>query len=367
VTTQANSLYSFVLPLAALLSVIIVASASLAGSPLARLLGCRPFVKMGNVSYPLYLVHWPIVVLVHGTALRVVGMVAAAVALQHLTTRKWLHLSLSIRRVLASTAVLALVGFFVPLTSASAIRSANGSAAGSSAAPAASGTSAADGSVDAAAHLSILVIGDSTGDFIGRALAERPDVTVTNISRHGCPMFLDDSIIAQLKPDGPFRTWKGHNEGLYDCDWPHFIGEVTPPFDVVVIAFGPTMLPTYRVGGSATDVTKPEWRRFITDLVLATQALLNKHAPRIVWLTSPVSQPPPSAPTTLYWTDPARADAWNEVERDVAARTGGEVIDFASWLLAQPDHESFRPDGTHLGTAGSLPASTWILDQLRHP
>jgi peptidoglycan/LPS O-acetylase OafA/YrhL len=361
VTTESPRLYSLVLPLSALLSVTVVASASLARSPLARLLGSRPFVVVGNVSYPLYLVHWPIVVLVQGTAVRVVAMVGAAVALQHLTTRKWVHVSLSIRRVLASTAVLAMVGFFVPVTSANASRS------GPDPAVAGSAGSAGGSAGGPAGGLSILVVGDSTGDFIGRALAERPGVTVTNISRHGCPMFLDDSVVTQLKPDGAFRTWKGHNEGAYDCDWKHFIDEAKSPFDVVLLAFGPTMLPTYRVGDAATDVTQPEGRRFITDLVLAAQAILVPKAPRIVWLTAPVSQPPPSAPSTLYWTDPTRADAWNDVEREVAARTGGEVIDFSTWLLAQPDHETFRPDGTHLGGPGAVPVSTWILDQLQHP
>jgi hypothetical protein len=110
-------------------------------------------------------------------------------------------------------------------------------------------------------------------------------------------------------------------------------------------------------------VTEPAGRAFLLDAVLAARARLTG-AGRVVWVTTPVSQPPPGNATSWYWAEPDRADAWNEVQRKAAKRTGGEVLDFASWLLAQPAPETFRPDGTHLRGANAPIAAAWVRERL---
>jgi peptidoglycan/LPS O-acetylase OafA/YrhL len=353
VKTDARSLYSVALPACTVLSVIVIASACIAGSPLARLLQARPCVLVGDRSYAAYLVHWPIIVLVHDMTTRVVLIVAATSALHQVETFKRLKSALSIRRVLLGLAAVAgAVGLVSPMVASAS--------AGKPVLPAGSSSeTVVDG-----APLSIVVFGDSTGDYLAQELAKLPSLQVTNLSLQGCPMLLDDTVKVQLRPDGGYETWKTTGARVDECAWSaRFAG--APQADVVLLMFGPTMMANYRVGTENTDVTQPLGRKFLADGVAQMQAQVATHGPRLVWLTAPVSQPPPGALNDWYWDIAPRADSWNDVQRQIAKSTGGEVIEFGAWLLAQPDPQLFRPDGTHLRGPGAPIAANWLAEQLR--
>jgi peptidoglycan/LPS O-acetylase OafA/YrhL len=353
VTTDARNLYSLSLPLCTVLSVVVIASAHVTGSPLARVLQARPCVVVGDLSYAAYLVHWPIIVFVQGMATRAVLIVIATVALHQVETFRWLKDALSIRRVLFGlAAVAAAVGFVSPMATASARK------------PAVPAESAPTETVVAGPPLSIVVFGDSTGDYLAQELAKLPSLNVTNLSLQGCPMLLDDTVKVQLRPDGGYETWKTTGARVDECAWSTRFA-AAPQADVVLLMFGPTMMANYRVGTENTDVTEPLGRKFLADAVKEMHTQVAVHGPRVVWLTAPVSQPPPGALTDWYWDSAKRADAWNDLQREIASSTGNEVIDFAGWLLAQTDPQLFRPDGTHLRGAGAPTAANWLAEKLR--
>lgn len=130
----------------ALLSALAIASLVLGGH-CSRFLGSKPLVRIGRISYGLYLIHWPLFVFlsparthVHGLALaslRIVTSVAAAMATYHLFELRirQRHLLTTPRRAfaamaLASSALLvaAVVGVPRPTFSISAQMLADGSA-----------------------------------------------------------------------------------------------------------------------------------------------------------------------------------------------------------------------------------------------
>jgi peptidoglycan/LPS O-acetylase OafA/YrhL len=354
VTTQTSSLHSVVLPLCTVLSVIIIASATMRGSPLARALGIRPLVAIGNISYAVYLVHWPIIVLVRGTTTRVGLIALAALALHHAANHDRLRRRLSVRAAVASTAAVAVL----------AVSLSNPTVAAAKDPLVERPLPQPTLPVPVPITLSISVIGDSTGDYLAQSLALLPGVTVHNHSLQGCPMLLDDSLAVQLDPNGPYETWQSHGKSPHTCSWETNLAAV-PPADVLLVMFGPTMMANYRLGGTDTNVTQPAGSQFIFDSVLATQTRIADRAPRTVWITTPVSKPPAGAPTTWFWADPQRAAAWNAIQRSAANQTGTEVLDFADWLLDQPSPETFRPDGTHLRGDNAVKAAAWVLERLR--
>src|SRR4029077_12025526 len=80
-TVEDGRLYSVVLPGVAVLSCLLIVSAVRPGTRLARLMSRRPLVVIGRLSYAIYLVLWPVDVLVAATGQRLVltAVLAAAV------------------------------------------------------------------------------------------------------------------------------------------------------------------------------------------------------------------------------------------------------------------------------------------------
>jgi hypothetical protein len=384
VTVSDGNLYTYVLPGVAALSCLLVLAACRPTTRLARVMSWSPLVVIGRMSYAIYLVHWPIDALVGDTFNRLALTALLASALHFVIERPTGRL----RPVIAIAPVavvssLVLVGCSLPsghgnvatastlppLTTVSVgtavpvatTLAAPTSSAASSTAPTTTSTTAAP------RPPRVLVVGDSTGEFFGDALARRPEIDVTNAARRGCPLLDGDDVPVQLRRATDFKPWPEQTGETHDCNWAHYLPDEPGGFDVAVIVAGPTMTPTYRLGpGHDVHVGDPQADAWMSASLTRLVAELQKHAAAVVWLTAPASEATYGVGTRddWYWTSSSRTDAWNSLQRTIAAQTGGSVIEFAQWFYAQPDHDSYRPDGSHLEGAGADLSAAYVTSAL---
>jgi len=93
VPVSSPMLHTLVLPATSVLGCILIVAVTTGGSTLRQLLSSRPMVQVGRLSYAIYLVHWPVVVFVHGTAARLAAIVVTTAALHVVVERPALQLS----------------------------------------------------------------------------------------------------------------------------------------------------------------------------------------------------------------------------------------------------------------------------------
>jgi peptidoglycan/LPS O-acetylase OafA/YrhL len=387
-------LYTFVLPAVAAVSCVLIVTACHPSTRLARVLSWPPLVVIGRLSYAIYLVHWPVDVLVGSTSDRLVLTAALAAALHYVVERPTCRLRpvLAIGPV-AAVSSLVLVGCTLPngrsgpatttlppLPAASQVAPHSRPVATTTSTPASSSATspstppaasvAATSSTSPARRPRVLVVGDSTGEFLGDALSRRPEIDVTNAARRGCPLLDVDDIPVQLRRSTEFKSWPAQTGETHDCNWGHYLPDMPGGFDLAVVVAGPTMTPTYRLApGHDVHVGDPEADAWLSASLTRLAGELQRHASSVVWLTAPASEATYGVGTTddWYWTSRERTDAWNALQRAVAAQTGGTVIEFANWFYEQPDHDSYRPDGSHLeGQGADLSAAYMTTELLTH-
>jgi len=434
VPVSSPMLHTLVLPATSVLGCILIVAVTTGGSTLRQLLSSRPMVQVGRLSYAIYLVHWPVVVFVHGTAARLAAIVVTTAALHVVVERP--ALQLSPRRAFAPAMAisgLTIIGVAIGQTapaqaqasgftgphSVGTVRSVQATSsvpthaldnsAGDGVpgprgamptppadhvgtvvgAPATASTPTPDPSaarstpelsaasaasaplpapLPAIEPLRVLVLGDSTGDFLAAALATVPGLEVVDAARRGCPILDDDNLRVQLTKGGEYRHWVDFTNVDYACDWRTYLPALPTDFDVVLVVAGPTMTPTYRApNGKGPDlrVDQPAGAAWFADAVARFGEAVASHGRTTVWLTAPSSQTiHGGSRADWYWTSTTRTAAWNELLSAQAARSAAVLVDFASWFNAEPDHDSFRPDGSHLEGHGAEVAAAYVADQL---
>ena len=348
--------YSGALTLFAGLSVVCLIAAVQAG-PVRSFLSAPPLVRVGEVSYGLYLIHWPVIVWLNSdrldlrpTALFVVQVVATVI----LTLMSYWLIEQPIRRrkVLLSTRW-ALSSFVVAVVGTVVLASAILASATSEVdttpevlvtiAPTTTvDNTAVPTRVDRTGPLSVLVIGDSTAENIATALAQASDGSLGVISGGvlGCPLLK----VAQV------RDRKDSQQDVSYCpDNERLVHDHVSEVDAIVVIAGVANQWAYQYAGSDVWV-EPDSARYKADLDKFLENIEAIVAPRglpvLVFETPPVRDNPKilgdDISALVRWA--AVIDEWDANWHSV------KMVPYAD-ALSDPNSDegkAERPDGVHL-------------------
>jgi len=402
--------YSGLMPVVAVVSTVLVASLQVPGA-IGRALAVAPLAWLGRISYGLYLVHWPLFVVLrsHGWRLTEPGpatvAVLIAVGLAHLSfvvlerpvrEARWDPRQTAVLAVAAVAATGVAIALLPPSESLLGGESAALSAVSlapvtdetlvplvttvpSSGLPPSSDTVVTTTSVSGETlplppapqrPMRVVVVGDSTAFAMGRGLAawaaEHPDHAAVDVLwAQGLGFVLDGRITSFDAAAFVARS----GEVVRD-EMPALVARVQP--DVVV------MMTT------VDDVADREWTpqegplaptdprfgaRLRSQYRAATRSALASGAPRVVWVIAPV-------PTSVFDTADLNVReshlAVHEAIREVAASERGvSVAEMDAWLTAagHADDADWRPDGTHLSESAAARLAAewfgpWLLDEV---
>ena len=343
--------------------------------PISRALSWRPLCLLGLISYGAYLWHWPVYVVVDDArtgltgwpllGLRVAVTLAIATASYHLLEMPIRQGRMTVRtwRVAIPTTVAVLVLAIVVATAGAERR-----------------VSANDRLPDRVAHHTpvpptdpapvgarkVMIVGNSTGWFLGAALEEAPPrtppVVAFNAAFPACafPSGITSARMHDTAESMPLETPA--------CDrlWGWNVGQFRPNLVVVVLA---TPIGSVYYHDAWTSLCTRgfdrAYRRDLTDAVW----VLGSTGARVALTTASYVR--------LGVIDPAwdrEVDCDNDVRRKVARTTGAQLVDLFSYTCPRGECRdtvrgvTLRPDGLHYMGASAPIVNGWILDQLEsHP
>ena len=360
--------YSGLLTLFAGLSAICLIASVHAG-PVRSILSSSPLVRIGEVSYGLYLIHWPVIVWLNServdlqpTALFGVQVIVTVI----LTVASYWLIEQPIRRrkVLlsvrwaASTFVAAVVGVLILASAILASASTQVDTTPDVLVTIASTSSVADSSnvtsttivsssakparVDRTGPLSVLVIGDSTAENIATALAQASDGSLGVISGGvlGCPL-LKVAQVRDRKDSQQDVSYCPNNEQL--------VRDHVAEVDAIVVIAGVANQWAFQYAGSDVWV-EPASERYKADLNGFLENIEDIVAPYglpiLVFETPPVRDNP-----KILGDDIATLLRWAEVINEWDSHWYSvKMVPYAD-ALSDPNSDegkAERPDGVHL-------------------
>jgi hypothetical protein len=210
----------------------------------------------------------------------------------------------------------------------------------------------------------VVVLGDSTGEFLGRSMATYNGFNVDVRALRRCPL-RPGTHNGRMYPGAPDGDWGRTDEGATyadeSCGWRDYIDKINLSWAWVYIFAGPMMLTDMDDGNVLTnpETITAEMR----DLV---EALYARGTSRVILVTPPLSKAA-YGHDDMYWLDPERNDAWTAILRDVAAGVPGEhattcLLEYAEWAAGQPDP---RDDGAHMGGPEGQRHAGWLLGSIQ--
>ncbi len=363
--------------LAALATVAVIASVVLVpASSVARLLAWGPLRWIGVRSYPLYLWHWPVVVVLTAPrtglgrwslfGLRIVVTFVLAVATERLIERPIRAGAVRGRRGLvalpAAMAALAVAGILVaPVT---------GSRLGPTVVVAASspttGTDATSPSADDAEAVQVLLVGDSIPFTLGYGFADvQADLGVEVVNAAG--------PLCGIALGSPLRVQGRTVEQEHFCPgwgprWADRMEEVTA--DVAVVLVGRWELVDRMHDGRWSHIGEADYDAYLVEQLEAAVAVLGADGTPVVLVTMPALDPPRQADGTRFpEDDPSRVRRFNQLLDQVAARHPDQVEIYDLFALTAPDGSYTRDlegiqvrddDGIHFTREGGQ----WVAADL---
>ncbi len=363
---------------------IIATVVTLPAAGLSRVLAVRPLRVVGQVSYGIYLWHWPVFLLLthERTHLAVLPLLAVRLAVTGaFTALSWFLVEVPARTwrprwrpALLRPVAVACVGVLV-LAALASWRRDGGSPATT---PAAAIETQAPPVVPpeiAAAPVTqvvakprvpgtarVLLLGDSVAETLGNGLRDADGISVVNAATRGCG----------LATSGRYRYFGGEFSDLPQCaGWPETwaadIDRTDPDLVAVLVGRWDVMDRWYdgewrQVG----DATFDEYLRRQFERVLKVA-----YGHRLVLLTAPYYRRGERPDGGRYpEDDPARVDRFNAIVRAIGDAHHVPVVDLNSALAPEGvftktiNGALVRYDGVHVSPAGARLIEPWLYRQL---
>ena len=322
--------------------VIVIASVALVPSgALARALSASPMRYLGQISYGIYLWHWPLFLLLTHlrTGLPVDALLPVRLAVTLVVSVLSYHLiELPIRegrvrlprpRVTAPIALVALIGVLVAATSPPA---AVVPAAGPTYLPPATADPQPTGGPTKAGTSRVLFVGDSVALALADAMSRSEQQYSLQIFNHG---FLGCGIAL-----GSPRRFRGtdSNDPSFCPKWPQLraqeVQEDRP--NVVAVLVGEWELMDRYRDGRWQHITQPAYDAYLSKQLDLLIDVTSARGARVALLTTPCSAPAES-PSGAPWPEnsPQRLARFNQLLHQAAARhpTKATVVDLKAMVL----------------------------------
>lgn len=330
----------------------------------ARVLGWTPLVVVGQASYGLYLIHWPIIVWLNEERLGLDGVILFAAQMGVTGLIAWgsyrlLEMPIRERRMLrqpllaATTfivSVIVTIGLAVTfLPSVDATPDARIQVLTTVPRPVTTPfdqqTDPGSTFFDSRGPLNILVVGDSTAENIARGLADAADSEIGVVSGGvlGCPLISSDRVRDRVT---------GEQDVTYCPDVFELAVDNASNVDVILVVVGIANQWDYLPAGRSQWVTAGSLeQRVALDSLMER---IQNHVAALSVATLVLEAPSVRDDPVLLGDDPRSIAAWSEViegwDREWASV---RMVPYAD-LLSDPDSQSGRverPDGVHLDRA----------------
>lgn len=361
------------------LTILVVIAAMVPGSPVARILGWRPLVWVGVLSYAGYLLHYPILLWLRQDA-GVGDLAALAIAvpltfLLAVASRRYIerpvregrriaparaYLAAAVGMVVVAALVLALTGLFRRDVSAGDVTNLDQDRWQQ--------LLEATAAQEASDAPRINTYGDSSALVTGSGLSEvsraEPDVFVAQggWADLGCGLLTGNQrrVRGEVVDNAP-------NCATWPQEWA--ATSASDPADVAVIEFGAWEVVDQQLvpGGEFLSVGDSEALRaeMKNRLSLGVETLLEDNG-MVVLLNPPdvsfgrIDGRDPATP--FVESDPARMEAFRQLIREVADEHDRvEVFDLAGGLAEMDEDDSdLRPDGVHLSDTAAIEVGRWL-------
>lgn len=341
---RSSWLYRGGLTVIALAVAAVIATAVATTSVLGRVLAWRPFTAIGQISYGLYLWHWPLFLLITrsrtglwGVELLVVRFVvtfAFAIASYFLVERPIRRGAL--RRGWAALATPLAVGLVIVLLLLETPY------------PLAQGQLFATPATRShvARDLHVLGLGDSVAQTLFDVATPR-GVWLENSARVLCGIMTDEQRSRGepgrpcVGPD-PVQQWRTEVDGKDP--------------DVVVVLVGRWETHDHRFDGRWVHVGDAKFDAYLADRLDQAVNILTSRGAHVVLVTAPYYNPT-ERPDGGRWPedDPSRVNEFNRILRGVASRQRRGVTVFDLGTVLSPDHRYARViDGVTVRTADGI-------------
>ena len=374
------------LSLYTLLTLAVIYGAVQSGGPVRRLLGLRPLVEVGKVSYGAYLVHWPILLwlqqhteLAPWSAIAIGLPVALVVAglLQRFVERPIRHgtggVLASVRGTVGiaalSVAAVAVVVVVVARVSAPTDTDIAFDDAKAAELDIVERAEAAGGIANGAPRVG--TFGDSAALLVASGLNDWGEDNLDKWIPAGGNAGLGCGVLTNVvRLERNVETPVPDHCKNWLSDWKRDLQLVDP--DISVMEFGGWEVVGQQINGEGPFRVigeDDELDALIEAKLTEAVDLLLSESEIVVVLTNPdteIGRLDGKSPDKPFpESDPVRMDRFNEMLRTVAATDPRiQVIDLAAWVEARPDERELRPDGVHFTTETAPIAADWLALQI---